>query len=183
MRFSHEEYRVKESDGHVEIKVIVSGHRNFPIQVVAKSFVPTKFNLPAGQINMIKHVHNCIFYVLFYTTATGDDFKVGAYKLYFPVNYNVATVKIPIYNDYIVEGTEVFAVSLYISEHYRNKHVQYGDPFLTKVIIDDGQYNKHILSLIHIGCMSIHNNINSLTIFLLAYLLLVHYYHASAVDS
>ena len=51
MRFSHEEYRVKESDGHVVIKVIVSGHRNFPLQVVAISFVPTKFNLPAGQLN------------------------------------------------------------------------------------------------------------------------------------
>ena len=48
MRFSHEEYRVKESDGHAEIKVIVSGHRSFPIQVTAISFVPTKFNLPAG---------------------------------------------------------------------------------------------------------------------------------------
>ena len=48
MRFSHEEYRVKESDGHVVIKVIVSGYRNFPLQVVAKSFVPTKFTIPAG---------------------------------------------------------------------------------------------------------------------------------------
>ena len=48
MRFGHKEYRVKESDGHAEIKVIVDGRRNFPIQVVAKSFVPTKFNLPAG---------------------------------------------------------------------------------------------------------------------------------------
>ena len=53
MRFSHDEYRVKETDGHVVIKVIVSGHRNFPIQVVAKAFVPTKFNLPAGQMNVI----------------------------------------------------------------------------------------------------------------------------------
>ena len=52
---------------------------------------------------------------------------------------NVATVKIPIYNDYIVEGTEAFAVNLYIPEYYRNRYVNYGDPFLTKVIIDDGQ--------------------------------------------
>ena len=57
MSFSHEEYRVKESDGHVVIKVIVSGYRKFPIQVVARSFVPTKFNLPAGQLNMIIDVY------------------------------------------------------------------------------------------------------------------------------
>ena len=56
VRFSHEEYRVKESDGHVVIKVFVSGHRSFPVQVVAISFVPTKFNLPAGQMNMIKNI-------------------------------------------------------------------------------------------------------------------------------
>ena len=59
--------------------------------------------------------------------------------MYFPVNSNVATIKIPIYNDYNVEGTEAFAVSLYISEYYRDRYVYRGDPFLTKVIIDDGQ--------------------------------------------
>ena len=52
VRFSHEEYRVSESDGFVLIKVILSGYRKFPVQVVARSFVPTKFNLPAGQLNM-----------------------------------------------------------------------------------------------------------------------------------
>ena len=74
-----------------------------------------------------------------YTTANSRDFKVGEYKLNFSVHSNVATVKIPIYNDYIVEGTEAFAVNLYIPEYYRNRYVNYGDPFLTKVIIDDGQ--------------------------------------------
>ena len=166
MRFSHDEYRVKESDGHVVIKAIVSGQRNFPIQVVAKAFVPTKFNLPAGQMNII--IYSYVFYIQFYITANSKDFKVGQYKLYFPVHYNEATVKIPIYNDYIVEGTEAFAVSLYIPE-YRNRYVEYGKPFLAKVIIDDGQYN--ILFQIHIGSMSIHSSIKSLTIFLLAQLL------------
>ena len=71
MRFIHEEYRVKESDGHVVIKVFVSGHRSFPVQVVAISFVPTKFNLPAGQINMIKHIHSYIAtYFTYYTYFT-----------------------------------------------------------------------------------------------------------------
>ena len=65
VRFSHEEYRVKESDGHVVIKVIVSGHRNFPLQVVAISFVPTKFNLPAGQLNKINNDYVCILYLQF----------------------------------------------------------------------------------------------------------------------
>jgi len=46
--FSHEEYRVKESNGYVLIKAIVHGYRKFPIKVVARSFVPTRFNLPAG---------------------------------------------------------------------------------------------------------------------------------------
>lgn len=50
VRFSQQEYRVKESDRYVVIKAIVSGYRRFSIQVVAKSFVPTKFNLPAGQL-------------------------------------------------------------------------------------------------------------------------------------
>ena len=75
----------------------------------------------------------------FYTTANEQDFKVGEYTLYFPVNYDVATVKIPIYNDYNVEDTEAFAVILHISEYYRDRYVDYGDPYLTKVIIDDGQ--------------------------------------------
>ena len=50
VRFSQEEYRVKEStaDGYAIIKATISGHRRFPLQVVARSFVPTKFNLPAG---------------------------------------------------------------------------------------------------------------------------------------
>ena len=52
VRFTHEEYRVKESDGYVVIKVIVSGHRSFPLQVSAISFVPTRFSLPAGQMNI-----------------------------------------------------------------------------------------------------------------------------------
>ena len=65
MRFSQEEYRVKESDGHVVIKVIVSGHRSFPLQVVAISFVPTKFNLPAGKLNMIMYAY--FIYNLYYS--------------------------------------------------------------------------------------------------------------------
>lgn len=52
MSFSHEKYWAKESDGHVVIKAIVSGYRKFSIQVIAKAFVPTKFNLPAGQLNL-----------------------------------------------------------------------------------------------------------------------------------
>ena len=55
--FSHAEYRVKESDGHVIIKVIVSGYRKFPIQLVARSFIPTKYNLPAGWFNVIVDVY------------------------------------------------------------------------------------------------------------------------------
>ena len=55
--FSHAEYRVRESDGHVIIKAIVSGYRKFPIQLVARSFVPTKYKLPAGQLNMIIDVY------------------------------------------------------------------------------------------------------------------------------
>jgi len=73
------------------------------------------------------------------------------------VNSNVATVKIPIYNDKIVEGTEAFAVNLYISKYYKERYVDYGDPFLVKVIIDDGQYivysyiDIHILSQAYTG--------------------------------
>ena len=81
----------------------------------------------------------CILYLQFYTIASSKDFKVGEYKLYFPVSSDVATVKIPIYNDYIVEGTEAFAVNLYIPDYYRNRYVDFGDPFLTKVIIEDGK--------------------------------------------
>jgi len=55
------------------------------------------------------------------------------------VNSNVATVKIPIKNDKIVESTEAFAVTLNISNYYKNRNVDYGDPSLTKVIIDDGE--------------------------------------------
>jgi len=73
------------------------------------------------------------------------------------VNSNVATVKIPIYNDKIVEGTEAFAVTLNISNYYKDRYVVYGDPSLTKVIIDDGQYivcsyiDIHILSQAYTG--------------------------------
>jgi len=78
-------------------------------------------------------------YMQFYIAANSRDFKIGEYKLYFPVNSNVATVKIPIYNDKIVEGTEAFAVTLNISNYYKSRNVDYGDPSLTKVIIDDGE--------------------------------------------
>ena len=54
-------------------------------------------------------------------------------------NINVVAIRIPIYNDDIVEGTEAFAVSLRISDYYRNRNVGYGDPFLVEVIIKDGQ--------------------------------------------
>ena len=138
MSFSHKEYRVKESDGHVVIKAVVSGHRRFVLQVVAISFVPTKFNLPAGRLNIWLYEGSNIAFAQFHAIASGTDFKVGEYKLYFPVKSNVATVKIPIYNDYIVEGTEAFAVNLYIPEYYRNRYVDYGHSFLTKVIIEDG---------------------------------------------
>ena len=70
--------------------------------------------------------------------ASSKDFKVGEYKVYFPVGSDVATVKIPIYDDYLIEGTEVFGVSLYIPEYYRNKYVDRGHIFLSRVYIDDG---------------------------------------------
>ena len=70
VRFSHKEYRVKESDGYVVIKVIVSGHRSFPLQVVAISFVPTKFNLPAGQLNIIMYVYFYLQFILQQTVGT-----------------------------------------------------------------------------------------------------------------
>ena len=84
-------------------------------------------------------MHIIISFTQFHPAASGRDFKVGEYNLDFPVKSNVATVKIPIYDDYIVEGTEAFAVNLYIPDYYRNRYVDHGDPFLTKVIIDDGQ--------------------------------------------
>ena len=83
-------------------------------------------------------MHTYIVFIQLHAAASGKDFKVGEYKLYFPVKSDVATVKIPIYDDYIVEGTEAFAVNLYIPDYYRDRYVDYGDPFLTKVIIDDG---------------------------------------------
>jgi len=77
--------------------------------------------------------------VQFYIAANSKDFTVGNYGLYFPVNSNVATVKIPIKNDQIVEGTEAFEVDLYIANYYKGRNVDYGDPSVTKVIIDDGE--------------------------------------------
>ena len=85
---------------------------------------------------------------VFYTTANNRDFKVGEYRLHFTVNSNIATVKIPIHNDHIVENTEAFAVSLYIPDYYRHRYVNYGDPFFTKVIIDDGQLTVGIYALL-----------------------------------
>ena len=88
-------------------------------------------------------------YTEFHATASGKDFKIGEYKLYFSIKSNVATVKIPIYDDYIVEGTEAFAVNLYIPEYFRDRYVDYGDPFLAKVIIDDGQCKYFLCHMMH----------------------------------
>jgi len=46
-------YRVKESDGFAVIKLLVSGYRRSSLQVEAKAFVQTKFNLPAGDIHEV----------------------------------------------------------------------------------------------------------------------------------
>lgn len=64
MSFSHEEYRVKESDGFVLIKAVVSGYRKFSIKVVAKSFVPTKFNIPAGWLSMIVDAYHYLQFMI-----------------------------------------------------------------------------------------------------------------------
>ena len=64
MSFSHKEYRVKESDGHVVIKAVVRGYRRFPLRVVAISFVPTRFSLPAGQLNKILSAYNYFIYTI-----------------------------------------------------------------------------------------------------------------------
>ncbi|XP_065902578.1 uncharacterized protein [Dysidea avara] len=48
VRLSQKVYRVKESDGFAVIKLLVSGHRRSSIQIGARTFIPTKFDLPAG---------------------------------------------------------------------------------------------------------------------------------------
>ena len=53
--------RESTADGYAIIKATVSGHRKFPLQVVARSFVPTKFNLPAGWWMLLMPIFICSF--------------------------------------------------------------------------------------------------------------------------
>jgi len=49
--FSYKQFKVKEFDGYVAIdQDNCLWYRKFPIQIVAKSFVPTRFNIRTSRL-------------------------------------------------------------------------------------------------------------------------------------
>ena len=139
-------YRVKESDGFAVIKLLVSGYRRSSLQVGAKAFVQTKFDLPAGYMHEVVVIN----YDISVFAADGKDFKIGYYYFNCPPHSNEAIIKIPVFNNNDEEETESFAVNL-----FKDKRIKHGDPFLAEVIIEDGQLFIIVNTHIHLKSTSV----------------------------
>ena len=61
-------------------------------------------------------------------------------KLIFDAGVNALILKVRIYDDRRVEGTEAFGVQLIIPDHHLQNGVKLGNPSLATVFIKDGTY-------------------------------------------
>ena len=59
-------------------------------------------------------------------------------KLIFNAGVNSLTLKVRLYDDKLVEGTEAFGVQLIIPDHHVANGVKLGNPSLATVFIKDG---------------------------------------------
>jgi len=72
------------------------------------------------------------------STASDADVKTGTFLTYVPVNQNVVYIKVRIFDDKLLEGTEAFGVQLSIPDHHKANGVKLGNPSRVTVFIKDG---------------------------------------------
>jgi len=71
-------------------------------------------------------------------TVSGTDVQTGVFFAYVPGNQNVVDIKVRIFDDKLLEGTEAFGVQLSIRDHHIENGVRLGDPSHATVFIKDG---------------------------------------------
>ena len=71
-------------------------------------------------------------------TASSADVQTGVFFAYVPGNQNVIYIKVRIFDDKLVEGTEAFGVQLSIPDHHKANGVKLEDPSRATVFIKDG---------------------------------------------
>jgi len=73
------------------------------------------------------------------STASDVDVKTGTFFAYVPGNQNVVYIKVRIFDDKLLERTEVFGVQLYVPDHHKENGVRLGDPSHATIFIKDGE--------------------------------------------
>jgi len=155
VQFSQKEYMVDESTSYAKLKVIITGQRYLPISFNYKVFVSnTEFQPYPGLhyavvlLHVLMEIYG-INYVLFTMEhfnnymvcaliASRADVQTGTFFAYVPGNLNVVYIKVRIFDDILLEGTEAFGVQLSIRDHHKANGLRLGDPSNATVFIKDG---------------------------------------------
>jgi len=82
-------------------------------------------------------------FVLVPPTASSVDVQTGVFFASVPGNQNVIYIKVRIFDDILVEGTEAFGVQLSIPDHHKAVGVKLGNPSHATVFIKDGNIYYH----------------------------------------
>jgi len=70
--------------------------------------------------------------------ASNADLQTGVFYAYAPANQNVVYIKVRIFDDKLLEGTEAFGVQLSIPDHHKANGVKLGNLSRATVFIKDG---------------------------------------------
>ena len=77
---------------------------------------------------------------MLFLVASTYDVRTGTYSVVFNAGVNTITVKIPIKDDKLIEGTEAFGVQLIVPDHHIKNGLKLGKPSIATVLIKDGTY-------------------------------------------
>ena len=139
--FDQTAYEVVEDAGSVEVCATLSGpdiERNLMVLlIISEDTAQSKYNLSTNSNSLITHILSC--------SATADDFESGDRVLSFSPNASTSCVSIGILSDNLVEGDEVFSVSLQLQAN--QTFAELGSSVATVTIIDsDGGINFRVMS-------------------------------------
>ena len=73
-----------------------------------------------------------------HSTANSADVHTGTFFAFIAGHQTVVYIKVRIFDDILVEGTEAFGVQLSIPDHHKANGVKLGDPSSATVFIKDG---------------------------------------------
>ena len=80
---------------------------------------------------------------LVFYTASKTDVQTGIFLEVVPPHMSVIYIKVGIFDDKLVEGTEAFGVQLSLPDHHKANGVKLGDPSRATVFIKDGNNYCH----------------------------------------